>query len=923
MLLSLHSATRRVSGTHEHKSGLQDDATSSLRIGLHQSLTATNIGHEPSQRSENKTEGSDPLETSMSRLRGLGLEWRADLQWMIDTFLPEMNVPTSVVVMAAVTFLVSIGWFFVYFGFIYESDRSESLLRWAHLEDFHEAVDEAEREDEEEEAHQAEAMVAAADLILCFPHPAEHHDDDELPLSVAALDRLLPAKEIQAHSGFTPRGGRSLPQLDAERKQAVERRNSATESQRLTRKFGPTRASARSSLIQDMYSWLPTLGFDVAVFTSAADSKLFVCISISRQEVTDYYLARDDVLLQVQSDVVAKLSISQPREDPHSSPPRLRFDQKLVEQLHRAGVIERGEAGEVYRMYRDAPGKPSTLMASDRFLLVHNEVSAGLNLSVAMEQGLLLDWYPVHDRQRLHLLRVTWASFDRLLDLAFVQPVHLIRDYFGARIAFDFAWNGLYCKALLALAPLGLIYELATWVTDPSPEDQHNKQLLGFSIIILIWGQVAANLWDREQAFFIQSWNLDRVEDISRAQFRGTSGPSPVDANLTAKHYPMVWLVFWRAVSGLATLGLCSMVAIFIWAFRTVIGSQQFLASSLVLTVQIKVFEFLYDSIAQVLTDLENHRHHESHYDSYIWKQFIFQSVNHYLGFFYLTMKQSQTREGCPDNNCLGMLQKQMSMSFAMLSLCRIAHVAVYTLKVKYRLSKWKERCSDASFAEEQSKYNEYRVRDQIENKVQLIISLGHVLLFGAATPVIIPLCLAEFVVQLQASAFQLTSCTQRPYPWKSRGIGAWRQVHTLLIRMGTLNTGFLLVAFGESFRNTPLLTRLTGVLLFCLVSFVVWGVTKTVVPPRCDGVTLLTRRRRHVEKAILCADSGPPEVLGSARAEHSELIRAGTWSQVPQLGDSRETDPVSPTARHPGTRSMSMSMARSSLRGLGQRDVL
>jgi len=913
-LLSLHVVRSRAAGAEEIRSAAWDVGVSAAKANEE----AGTVGPPAWMPKKNGTEeAGNRLETHISRLRGLRAMWSEDLHYMFNTFLPGMNVPTSVLVMAGVTFLASVGWFFIYFGLIYESDRSESLMRWAHLEDFHEAVEEAEREDDEDH----ELKPATADLILCFAHPAESHDDDNVLVPYSALERLMPSKEKFVHSGFTPRGGHHcLPQMNVELKRALEARDSATQSQQLMSRFGPSRAKARASLIQDVYSWLPTLGFDVTVFSSAVDSRIFLCISVSRQEIMDYYLARDDVLLQVQSDVVANLQILQPRDDPHSSPPRMQFDQKIIDQLYGAGVIQHKEVGEVYRMYHDGPDKPLTLMASDRFLLIHNEVMAGLNLSVALDHGLILDWYPVHDRQRLHLLHVTWASFDRLLDLDFVQPVHLIRDYFGARIGFDFAWNGFYCKALLALAPLALVYELATWITDPSPEDQHNKQLLGFSIIILIWGQVAANLWDREQAFYIQAWNLDHVEDISRPQFRGTSGPSPIDGNLAMKQYPIVWLAFWRSVSCLATFCLCSMVALFIWAFRTVIGGEGFWASSAVLTVQIKVFEFLYDSIAQVLTELENHRHHETHYNSYLWKQFTFQCVNHYLGFFYLTMKQSQTREGCPGDNCLGILQKQMSVSFAMLSLCRIGHVAACTAKVKYDLWRWKQRCKDATFAEEQSKYNEYSVRDQIENKVQLIISLGHVLLFGAATPVIIPLCFAEFVVQLQASAFQLTNATKRPFPWKSKGIGAWREVQHLLIRMGTLNTAFLLVSFGESFKNTPLLTRLTGILIFCFASFVIWGMTKAIVPPRCDGVTLLMRRRRHVEKAILCADSGSPEVLAHARADHSDVIRSGRWSEVPQLGTGRRRERP-PSFGH--SMSMNMSMARTSWRGFGHRDVL
>merc|ERR1719428_1576518 len=112
------------------------------------------------------------------------------------------------------------------------------------------------------------------------------------------------------------------------------------------------------------------------------------------------------------------------------------------------------------------------------------------------------------------------------------------------------------------------------------------------------------------------------------------------------------------------------------------------------------------------------------------------------------------------------------------LGICRIAEVLFDAFLMKFNL--WKEAyllekqgkpVASRAFAEEQGKYSEFRMRQQIENMLQLVLALGYVLIFGAVVPLLVPLCLVEFIVQLRASAFLLTLTAKRAVPNQQTGI--------------------------------------------------------------------------------------------------------------------------------------------------------
>merc|ERR1719487_2655957 len=128
-----------------------------------------------------------------------------------------------------------------------------------------------------------------------------------------------------------------------------------------------------------------------------------------------------------------------------------------------------------------------------------------------------------------------------------------------------------------------------------------------------------------------------------------------------------------------------------------------------------------------------------------------------------------------------------------------------------YQLRKQGIEPPSRCFAEEQSKYTEFRIREQIESMLTLVISLGFVFMFGTVAPIVVPLSFLVFWVQLRANAYLVTMATKRTVPRKQVGIGAWQDVMELLMKFGILFSGFLIVAYGDTFKGTPLIAKLTG----------------------------------------------------------------------------------------------------------------
>lgn len=885
VLLSVTHTRARLTGDHLPSDASPDDVPGSSTAPAAHGL---NLRLEPHSFASDGEAGPE-----------VGMLWTLwmDTLWLGTIFLPGMSLGSceKQLAVAGLTVALSSVWFLIYFRFVFRSDKAAPARRpglWGESKSLGADVASSAafgsalsskwtREEEREET---------PDMVLVFPNPGFVSSAAD-----GADNSFVTATEIEIVIGSDAgRSGISSPMRHSMALVSSAQRGDSHSA-------NIPRSAARSALLRDIYERLPLMGFEVSAFRSSSNGEVLVAVCLRDLEVVEQYLTQEDMPLRLKRDVAGKLGVDQPRDEPESSPPLCRYDPGIIARLHACAPQIGNNVQDVYEHYPEhvsvAPqGTP--LKHSDRYRIIVAELARYVNLEAAKQHGLLNDFFITHNRQQLKSLRHTWSNPARLFDATFVQPVTHLRVYFGSRLAFIFSWNALYCKALLALAPLAVVYELAMLrfnqhLTESRGDvdigTRGGNHLLGFGIVLVIWATIASNLSRREEAFLVRAWDIKPDDEVDRPGFRGELGPSPVDKNGPwEKQYPAGWFLFWKFFAGTVTALCCISVGgcMFCWRtffkdnpqYKTLWGLP---ASSVAVSIQIKVFEFLYNHIAELLVHLENHKEEDSHYSSYVWKQFTFQSVNAYGPFFFM-MLTGWSEHGCGDEGCIAKLRQLMSVSFVILSAARVAHVAVSAVSGVAERRRWRAS-GGQSFVEEQSKYAGYGDREQIEGMMQLCTALGSMLLFGAACPVVVPLCFLEFVVQLHASAFLLAGRTKRPLPRMAAGVGAWQEISGWLMWFAVPNTAFLVAGFGDIFRNAPVLAKVSGAILFCAAAALVAWITEAVCPPSDGSEKLMTARRRCVERAVMLARKGGTEKdVPIASAEYAAEMARGDWASLP-----------------------------------------
>lgn len=152
-----------------------------------------------------------------------------------------------------------------------------------------------------------------------------------------------------------------------------------------------------------------------------------------------------------------------------------------------------------------------------------------------------------------------------------------------------------------------------------------------------------------------------------------------------------------------------------------------------------------------------------------------------------------------------------------------------------------------ASYEERQAKAKPYHSDEQCESMLQLVLPLGFAVIFGPSAPLAVVLCLFLFAINIRATGTLLLLSMRRSFPFRATGIGAWKDCIELLMKIGVIANGFFLVQYGITFRNTPVLTKCTGIFLFVAVSMLMCRLVDVLIPEHADEVTQLVKRREHV----------------------------------------------------------------------------
>lgn len=685
----------------------------------------------------------------------------------------------------------------------------------------------------------------------------------------------------------------------------TQRTSASTRSTEDSLQGNLTLSDLRADFVQELYSFLLGRGFDVEIFRSINDDELYICISVKRPDVRDIYLLRDHVNIQLRRHVFQKMQINIPMDEAESSAPYVPYNPHLSKVLCKAKVFETDNVDELYHI------KKGKTRAAIRIHTIVNELRTNYHLEAAKKEGLILDWYPCHNSFRLEQLSFAWGNFVRLYDLSFLQPIHDLEEYFGARITFRLAWNGLYCKALLGLLPPAVLSAILvlisghpssiSWLCPDhgivpevycteffSTEDHY----MGMSLVIAIWSRIATNLWLREEAFYIEEFDIKKQPEFVREEFEGVPCKSKVDGNLIDKKPDRLRDTFWKIVSTLISSCFVAAAAIGVYFWTDRLGIQK-IDVSIMFSMCMVILGKIYSFVATYLCDMENHKYSRDYYNSLVQKTVGFQVLNYYGVLLYVAVKMRSSESGCPKQGCNSEVQRQVGSTVLILIVFRIGMVVYGKLKV--RLMVWYEEYEHqkkyggddnmrVTFLERQSRWDKIDMDTEIMDFAELVLSLGFLLLFGGVLPFLTPFCLLTFAVELRSAGVQLTTCFQRPVGDISIGIGYWHIALVALHRLGIVMTAFLLCYTGSLFKGAQVLTRIAGMIAFIILTLFTTLAVDTVFPPVTGSTNVLRQRRKHVVTKLSYLSAGIQDAYsGLQMSRNEERVLLGDWHDLPR----------------------------------------
>uniref|UniRef100_A0A8C7VG61 Anoctamin n=1 Tax=Oncorhynchus mykiss TaxID=8022 RepID=A0A8C7VG61_ONCMY len=424
-----------------------------------------------------------------------------------------------------------------------------------------------------------------------------------------------------------------------------------------------------------------------------------------------------------------------------------------------------------------------------------------------LDGGVYKAAYPLHDCRfnvrskedecpnERYLLYNEWAhpkSFYKM------QPLDLIRKYYGEKIGIYFAWLGFYTAMLALAAIVGLgcfIYgyttqETSTWskeVCDP---------LIGGNIVM-------CPQCDKECTY----WRLNSTCESSKVKEKV---PYTACGRCIRVSLGIGTVLFW------IVLILASVVAIIVYRlavffsfstrlqsdlkelepFKEYVTAQMAtsVTASIISFVVIMVLNILYERVAIWITDFELPRTKTDYENSLTLKMFLFQFVNYYSSCFYIAFAKGKVvgypgqpvyllgkyrNEECDPGGCLIELTTQLTVI--------MGGKAIWN-NIQEVLLPWMKNlifryCTRVGSEKVIPRWEQdYQLQPigklgLFYEYLEMVIQFGFVTLFVASFPLAPVLALVNNLFEIRVDAWKIITQFRRMVPEKAQDIGAWQPI--------------------------------------------------------------------------------------------------------------------------------------------------
>ncbi|KAH8551004.1 calcium-activated chloride channel-domain-containing protein [Umbelopsis sp. PMI_123] len=580
--------------------------------------------------------------------------------------------------------------------------------------------------------------------------------------------------------------------------------------------------------------------------------------------------------------------------------------------------------GESEETDDESVGSDHKLTEAERLRLIYEIITSPVNeggANVSPEVDKYVDSiFPLHN----DALNKKWIDSWNHKWLIGEDDLQLIRDHFGEKLAFYFAFLQDYLLWLSIPAVMGVIAHFTL----------KNTFNITYGTMVMLWSVVYLEAWQRKERNLAVKWGVRNYSKHDK-QHSGFATEKMVTDAITGELVPYCspWKLFIRravTVPGVAVAaGGLSIVVGFVFAVEVFLHEyyngpfHKFLhyAPTIGYALLIPTMSNFYTKWVKALNDWENHLTESSWEYSYTQKIFVANFLVGYLSLFitawvyipfgdhilpYLDVfniqhnHQKVGTERLKAQLIYFIISGQVVGFFTEMILPRI--MAIVQPKVMSILRRGSGRRSsgtkseDANSKELDTKQNMTEAEGTFMKKVnkevgmeeydiyadyvEMVIQFGYVSVFSTIWPLTALCCFINNIVELRGDAIKVCKYTRRPIPRRAESIGPWLGNMQTLVWLSSITTA----SFAYLFRSstdihstwTPIFTIMAIMInehIYVFIRFVVHYAI-SMVPTWADTVARQEEfklKKRWLDRTASNEDEYVAKEIGEKQQEVGE----------------------------------------------------
>ena len=404
-----------------------------------------------------------------------------------------------------------------------------------------------------------------------------------------------------------------------------------------------------------------------------------------------------------------------------------------------------------------------------------------------------------------------------------------IRGYYGEQVGLYFRFVTHIAKWSLPLAFLGLLCQAYIIYT----LQVESPVVAVYCGAVIVWANMVTENWKRIEMDCALRWGMEGYErsEESRFQFEMSSsdavdGYDPVEGKQTklvnTKMFLLKCTFSYMVIFTMMFLVVATTITIY--TIKSYLQNEfvdlgipsQYSATcaSVLNTVQIIVFKFIYTFIVGRLNDLENHRTETEYEDSMISKMTLFSFFNSYVSFFYIAFvagsipvvatDDAQGTNQCGLTGCMAMLSENLLIVLVTsLTADKFTEFVLPMFSIDAVMKLFSGKCcTDEEGIKDKliDAYNRptYDFTARLTDYTTLFVLFGYLVMFSPALPIAALFVAASVSFESRGDLMKLFRIYRRVIPQCAEDIGAWQGAFELITIVGVVsNSGLIVFTMG------------------------------------------------------------------------------------------------------------------------------